>query len=154
MAPRKLNEKNDLNMSNRLVEERKKIWKSREKYRLDTELSSRTLEAYETNKCEVSSATLKEIAIRGGDVHYILTGERKGESGGENKAVDMQLVKKLQAENEALRDALTAMKQEAATPYEENAAARPIWLTQWDSTQKILDFMFRIERIRLNCVAA
>ena len=43
MSPIKINNNNDLERGKRLTEERKKIWKSREKFKIDTNLSDSSL---------------------------------------------------------------------------------------------------------------
>ena len=76
MAPRKLKDDTDLERGRRLEEERKKIWKSRAKYREETGLSAGTLESCEARGADISASCLEIIAMRGGDIYYILTGKR------------------------------------------------------------------------------
>ena len=75
MCPFKLQDNNDLDRGKRLLEERKKIWKSRKKFSEETELSFRTLENWE-NGANIPCDCLREIHEHGGDIVYILTGKR------------------------------------------------------------------------------
>ena len=75
MSPYKSNNANDLARGKRLMEERKKIWKSRASFKKDTKLSDRSLQNWE-NGLDITCACLFEIHSRGGDIIYILTGER------------------------------------------------------------------------------
>ncbi len=75
MLSAKDNSNKDLNRGKRLMEERKKIWNSREKFRIETNLSDGNLKNWE-NGLNISCDCLREIHNHGGDIVYILTGKR------------------------------------------------------------------------------
>ena len=68
---------NDLERGKRLKEVRKKIWKSRLDFTQSTGISHHTLEGWESRGTDISTDGLKKISEEGGDVLYILTGEKK-----------------------------------------------------------------------------
>ncbi len=80
MSPVKINNNKDLKRGERLSEERKKIWNSRDKFKKDTSMSSNSLESWEKG-ANISCECLRAIHENGGDVLYILTGERQQATG-------------------------------------------------------------------------
>lgn len=79
--PTKIIDTNDLDRGKRLLEERKKIWVSRDDFQKETGMSARSLENWENKGIDISALCLKEIAKRGGNINYILTGIRAGGCG-------------------------------------------------------------------------
>lgn len=75
--PRKVIDGTDLERGLRFMEERKKIWKSRDDFGNATGLSPRTLQNWESKGAEIPSTALKAISLNGGDVVFILTGKRR-----------------------------------------------------------------------------
>ena len=75
MVTRAFNSK-DMERGKRLMIERKKIWKSRLNFVMDTGIPSGTLENWESRGGDISAVALSVLAERGGDVLYVLTGKR------------------------------------------------------------------------------
>ena len=120
------NSKKDLNRGKRLMEERKKIWNSREKFRIDTNLSDGNLKNWE-NGLNISCDCLREIHNHGGDIVYILTGKRNSDiksspkpqlstDSTDNNVYDKLIeqfegrVASLERENQLLRDIISQQK--------------------------------------------
>ena len=74
--PPKLKDTTDLYRGERLVEERKKFWKSRENCSTDTGLSAASIKSWEARGGDIPSSALTVLASYGIDITYILTGER------------------------------------------------------------------------------
>ncbi len=108
------------------MEERKKIWNSREKFRIDTNLSDGNLKNWE-NGLNISCDCLREIHNHGGDIVYILTGKRNSDIKSSPKpqlstdstdtAVYDKLIEQfegrvasLERENQLLRDIISQQK--------------------------------------------
>lgn len=83
--PRKVSDNKDIERGKRFMEERKKIWKSREDFSKETQLSAGTLQNWEGKGSEIPSAALNAIADHGGDVMYILTGQRAAQGSTQNQ---------------------------------------------------------------------
>ena len=112
MSPYKAKSPKDLERGERLLEERKKIWNSRAKFKHETNLSDRNLENWE-NGLDISCDCLREIHNHGGDIIYILTGKRSlpetdARPLAQPKAVDISELKilkeKLQAQEQEIEE--------------------------------------------------
>lgn len=105
MVTRSFNSK-DLERGKRLLEERKKIWKSRKKFTMETKIPPTTLDNWERGG-DISAVALKEISERGGDVIYILTGKRQKHTSSSIVGIDKQ---SLITENNALKEKVRALE--------------------------------------------
>lgn len=56
--------------------ERKKIWRSRQKFAISTGIPAGSLENWESKGVGISAECLEAIAVNGGDVTFILSGRR------------------------------------------------------------------------------
>ncbi len=76
MAPVKKYDYLDKNRAKRLYEERKKLEKNRRKFVQENGLSYANVENWETGRSDIPIEMLKIMHDNGGDIVYIITGER------------------------------------------------------------------------------
>ncbi len=77
---------NELERFTRLMVERKKIWNSRKEFGAVLGISPRNVENWESGKAEFPVSILETIYKNGGDIIYILTGERQQATGTDGPA--------------------------------------------------------------------